>query len=163
MPETTNFEWELPDVGGDEDTWSTILNTTLEEIDVALAAVKATADAAVTPAMLLIGTNVVTGSVSGSHALDLAVSRNYDISIGGNTTFSLTNVPSGIVVVNLKISQGASPFTVSWPAGIRWSSPSTAGESGTPGWTANKYNVLRLTTFDGGTIWTGEFLAAAHD
>jgi hypothetical protein len=47
---TTNYGWDQPTVGGDEDTWGDELNDTLEAIDIDL---KAVADAAVADAAMV--------------------------------------------------------------------------------------------------------------
>lgn len=45
MALTTNFGWNKPTVGGDDGTWGTELNATIDAVDADLQAVKASADA----------------------------------------------------------------------------------------------------------------------
>lgn len=162
MPQTPNFDWELPDVGGDDDTWATIVNAAFDAIDEDLQAVKDTADAALTSAYAeLLGNVTVNGSVSGTRQLDLSLERNFTLTLSGNTTFQFTNCPGGMVQFVVKVVQTGTPFTVSWPASVKWASPSSAVSTSAPvlDATANRYHVLRFTTLDGGTTWIGEVVA----
>ena len=40
MPDTTNYGWTYPTVGGNADTWGTVINTAFQAIDTSLKAVE---------------------------------------------------------------------------------------------------------------------------
>lgn len=61
MADTANYTWTKPTVGGDDDTWGTVLNTALDAIDTSLQAVE---DASVK----LTGTQTVAGAKTFSDA-----------------------------------------------------------------------------------------------
>jgi hypothetical protein len=64
MANTTNYAWAKPVVNGSDNTWGTILNTALDDIDADLAALAAT----VTAANLLTSIKTVDGTGSGLDA-----------------------------------------------------------------------------------------------
>ncbi len=61
MADTANYGWTKPTVGGSDDTWGTILNTALDDIDTDL---KALADAQTAASML---TELLTVDGAGSN------------------------------------------------------------------------------------------------
>lgn len=67
-------------------------------------------------------TNLTTGP--GTQALSLSSYDYFNLLLGGNTTLSLSSVPSltnseytGFIV---RISQGSTPYTITWWSGITW-------------------------------------------
>lgn len=64
MADTTNYGWSKPVVNGSDNTWGTLLNAALDDIDTDLAALAATQTAAAELARLL----TVDGSGSGLDA-----------------------------------------------------------------------------------------------
>lgn len=166
MPQTTNFGWETPDVGGDEGTWGTLVNAALEAADGDLQAVSDVADAALPKAGgVLTGrldakTATIArqdlGAISGVNELDLAVAQYFTMEISGATALSFDNVPSGTFVVGviLEIVMGGSQIT--WPASVIWSSGTipTLSSNGSK-------DVVVLLSSDSGTSWIG--MVAALD
>jgi hypothetical protein len=153
-----------PTVGGSTGTWGTILNGAIDDIhddldtlttDVATA--QSTADDALPKAGgvmtgradLLTSQSKRTdlGSISGAQALNLALSNAFSMTIGGATTLSFSNVPSGTFVqgVLLKITNPAANIT--WPGSVKWA-------AGTPPtFTTAGVDLVGLVSFDAGTSW----------
>lgn len=157
MP-TTNYEWETPEVGGDQDQWGDELNDLFEEIDAQVFAVEEVADAALpkaggtmTGALKLktaAAAHLSLGSVSGATELDLTDAQSFSATITGATTFSFTGAiagdySSGFV---LKLTN-AGAFTVTLPVNVKWPGGSA------PDFTAAGVDVLVFLTFDNGTTW----------
>lgn len=96
MANTTNYAWAKPVVSGSDNTWGTILNTALDDIDADLAALAASVSAA----NLLTAIKTVDGSGSGLDAdlLDGVDSGKY-LKHGGSYVSSTVTVsasaPSG--------------------------------------------------------------------
>lgn len=154
MADTTNFSWTKPTVGGSSGTWGGILNTALDDIDADLKTVKDTADAALPKAGgdMTARVNMVTesyasvahGSVSGALALDCSAAHWHELTVGGNLTLSLTNLPASgkIFPLFLRLTNGGA-FTITWPAGTLW--PSGAA----PAFTSAGTDVLAFVVRDG--------------
>lgn len=69
------------------------------------------------------------------------------------TTFSFTNVPSGVVFSYIVLAQDATGGRlVTWPGAVAWS----AATAPTLTTAANKIDVFKLTTYNGGTKWFAE-------
>jgi hypothetical protein len=88
------------------------------------------------------------GSVSGTVALNLAVSNDFTATLTGNTTFSITNTPStGVVGFSLQLSGGGS-YTVTF------SNAKYPGATA-PALTSGGIDVITFITYDNGTNWRG--------
>lgn len=68
-------------------------------------------------------TEVLTSANSSTaYTFDCSVGRNWLITLTGNCTFSISNVPaSGVTSINIDLVQGSGPYTVTWPASFIWS------------------------------------------
>jgi hypothetical protein len=69
------------------------------------------------------------------------------------TTLTLSNVPASgnVYTLTLFIVQGAGPYTITWPAAVKWPGASAPTLTTTNG----KIDVITLVTYDGGTTWLG--------
>jgi hypothetical protein len=97
---------------------------------------------------LAIVSNVVTVDLSLGLAFDLTLTANV-------TTFTLSNpAASGDVTQALiRIKQdGTGGRTITWPAALKW----PAGVAYVVSTAANAVDLLRLTSYDGGTTWYGD-------
>lgn len=158
MPETTNYDWNIPEVGGDQDTWGDELNALFEEIDAQVFAVEAVADAAlplaggVMTGAVKIKTAATAhsslGSVSGATELDLTDAQSFAATITGATTFSFAGAIAGDYASGfvLKLTNPGA-FVITWPASVRWPGGSP------PTFTVAGIDTLVFLTFDNGTIW----------
>lgn len=163
MATTTNYSWTIPDVGGSNGSWGTILNTLFQAIDTAVFTVAGVANAALARAggamTGRLDAHTATmkrqdlGSVSGAQALNLATAQVFTLTVSGSTTLSLTNVPTGTLStgVILQVTNGAS--NVIWPAGTRWPGLST------PSLTTSGTDIVALFTNDAGTTWRAWIVA----
>jgi hypothetical protein len=162
---TTNYSLTKPEVGASQGTWGTKLNDDLDDIDTqmqanedAAAAAQATADAALpkvggvmTGRVDLFSSQAVRtalGSISGAQALNLALGNGFTATIGGVTTFSVSNVPAGTFFVGLVLllTNGGSSGVI-WPASFRW----PAGAQ--PDLTVSGVDLIAAVSFDNGTTW----------
>ena len=58
---------------------------------------------------------------STAYTFDCSVGRNWLITLTGNCTFSITNVPSsGVTSITIDLIQGSGPYTVTWPSSFIW-------------------------------------------
>lgn len=92
-------------------------------------------------------------SLSGTTpTLNCATGNSFAITLSGNTTLSFSNVPSGAAYsCVLKVVQGASAYTITWPAAVKWEDgldPVLTGSSGA-------VDIFILYTHDGGSNWYG--------
>lgn len=102
--------------------------------------------------------NLVSGTVSGSVAIDLSTASYFKYALSGATTFSFSNPPSNSanayqfsVMVTQPVGGGLSNPSPAWPAGIKW-----AGGSQPPSTTtASANDIWTFITFDGGTTYYG--------
>lgn len=86
-------------------------------------------------------------------AIDWTENQSQQITLSANTTFTFT-APTGPCGLTLKITQGASPWTTTWPASVKWAggvAPVISTGSGA-------IDVIALY-FDG-TTYYGSFLQA---
>lgn len=82
-------------------------------------------------------------------AIDLSQGVVFTKTITANTTFTITNVPTGVAATfNLILTNGGSK-TITWPSSVKW----TDGTA--PDLTASGVDVLTFLTPDGGTTWYG--------
>jgi hypothetical protein len=98
-------------------------------------------------------TNLITtqtNAISASN-IDCSLGTYFTKTVSGNTTFTVSNVPSGKVykfVLRLTITSG----TVTWWNNITWP------ESAAPYLTTNKSHLLIFQTTNGGTTWRGSYV-----
>lgn len=91
-------------------------------------------------------------ATSGSVAIDYALGDYFTIALAGNVSgFTFSNLPgSGKgATLMIRITQDATPRTVTWPASFRWA----GGVAGVVSTSAGAVDVLAITTFDNGTTW----------
>ena len=87
--------------------------------------------------------SATTGTATG----DLSAASVFTVTPTGNITLAFSNIPSGVSVsTTVIITQGASAFTVTMPAGTTWLQTA-------PTQVANKKCVINMLTVDGGTNW----------
>ncbi len=99
----------------------------------------------------------VTGTVTAVGALNLDCSAGNDFTkaIAGNSTFTVSNVPSS-KAFDLRLLLTYTSGTITWFSGVNWvggTAPTLTG--------GKKYEII-FTTFDGGTTWraaSGEYAA----
>jgi hypothetical protein len=86
-------------------------------------------------------------------AMDASQYNITKLSLSANTTISKpTNIPAGVAyTATYVITQGSSPWTVTWFTTIKWKGSATPVMTTTSGRT----DIFVLTTFDGGTTWFG--------
>lgn len=156
MPTTTNYSWTTPTDGGSADAWGGILNTLFTDIDTDLYDLSVL-DAAKLPlaggtmtghvsALTSTATISAKGSISGAQSLNCALAQGFTATIGGATTFSFTNCPSGLFGFVVELTAGSTGVT--WPASVLWA----AGAE--PTLSAGK-DILGFLSFDAGTSWYG--------
>lgn len=170
---TTNFGWNLPNVGGDTDAWGDILNELIggdgvggndEGIDKVLGDVKTTADAALPKAggvmtgrvdMHSAAWDLVDlGSISSPTDLDLALGNFFYATVtGGSFGFTFSNVPADAVFFVLELTNGGAG-TILWPAAVKWPGGTA------PTLQASGVDVLVFYTRDGGTTIRGALAMA---
>jgi hypothetical protein len=103
-----------------------------------------------------VGSGIAEGHVvltGATPAADLSSAGSFELTLSGNATVSFTNPPSnGTCGFSFAVTQdaGASGFTVTWPAGVKWP------DGTAPDLTADaaKTDVFVFTTSDG-TNYTG--------
>ncbi|MFZ9315656.1 MAG: hypothetical protein ACO24P_00265 [Candidatus Nanopelagicaceae bacterium] len=86
--------------------------------------------------------------------LDLATSNFFEVVLAANiTTFTWNNPPASgtAYAFTLKITQGASPYTVTWPAAVKWG----VGVSPTISQNNGNVDLFTFVTHNGGTTWFG--------
>lgn len=136
---TTNFGWDVPDVGGDSGAWGTKLNELIagdgadghdEGIDEVLGNVKTTADAALPKSggdmsgkidMHSAAWDLVDkgSSISGTLDLDLSAGNFFHGTLSGNvTTVTFSNVPAGGVFFVFEVDVAG--FSITWPSLVKW-------------------------------------------
>lgn len=164
---STNYGWDLPDVGGDSGAWGTLLNEILangaNNIDAVLKAVSDVADAALPKAggtmtgevqlKTAVADRVDLGSGGGTKTMDFDVANAWNVTVNSDTTLALANVPAGTLLVGgiLRIQDGGSAV-VTWPTEFRW-----AGGSA-PTLTTSGFDLIVFVSLSGGA----RFEAVAH-
>lgn len=92
--------------------------------------------------------NVIT-LASNSGAIDVTLATAFIKTVTANTTFSFTNVPSGVICcITLQIINGGN-YTVTWPNSVKWT------DNTAPDLTSYGKDILTFITMDGGTTWFG--------
>lgn len=102
---------------------------------------------------------IITANSGTSYALNQnsGKNHNFNITLTGNCTFTITNVTANVNGFVLFLKQDATGSrTVTWPASVDWS----GGTAPTLTGTANSVDVFVFITPDGGTTWMG-FLVGA--
>lgn len=91
------------------------------------------------------------GSVTSTATINCALANFVRATSVGDTTWSVSNVPTGAFVIRLEITNGGA-YTQTWMAGTKWpgGTPPTLTSSGV--------DVLEFTTFDSGANWRGGVL-----
>ena len=90
---------------------------------------------------------------STTHSVDASLYNVSKYTLSGNDTVPLpTNIPSGVAyTVTYFITQGSSPYTVTWFTTIKW----IGGLIPVMTTVAARIDIYVLTTFDSGTNWVG--------
>lgn len=93
-------------------------------------------------------------SASGTTDLDLSQANTFRVEAVDNLTFTFSNVTStpggNSITVYVVESDGAGPYTLSWPSSVVWNGGSAVGEVSQNG------NIeISLLTDNGGTEWRG--------
>lgn len=162
---TTNYSWDLPDVGGDSGAWGAALNSILGDdstgIDAVIKAVSDVADAALPKAggtmtgnlhlLTESYTPVNQGSVSGAVALDASAGNFFRMATTGNiTALSFSNEPaSGKFYAALVQITAGGLHAVTWSETVNWHAGTT------PSQTASGVDLYFVYTYDGGSTWYG--------
>ena len=96
---------------------------------------------------------LVKADATGAYALDTGVSGVFDLALTGNTSFSFSNIPplssAEMIVVLLRITSGATAFSMTLPAGIVWLTSASAA----PAAPAVNSKIEILLTFEGGLVY----------
>jgi hypothetical protein len=167
MPDpTTNYGWDLPNVGGDVGAWGTVANNVWNAIDTVVKAVSDIANAALAKAGgVMTGrldaktatmARVDKGAISGAQSLDLSAGQYFTLTVSGALTLSITNPPAGQFAygIILRITNGGSSV-ITWPASVKWPSASA------PVLTAAGIDIIVLLSDDNGVTFKG--ILAAKD
>lgn len=94
-------------------------------------------------------------ATGGSVTLDVSQHTCWDITLNGNLTVSLSNVPSGtgrVQQITLRIKGDGTQRTLSF-SGITVNWPGAVAPTLTA--TSNRYDYLTLVLWNGGTTWQG--------
>ena len=94
----------------------------------------------------IIQTNNGTGIVN----LDIANGNVFNITLTGNTDFTLSSTDGNTNSLTLILKQGATVRTVTFPASVKWSGGEIPDLS-----EANKTYILTFVTIDNGITWFG--------
>ena len=141
--DTTDANWDLAD-------------TTIKAVsDVADAALAKAGGVMTGRADLFSATSKLTalGSISGAQNISLALSDVFSATIGGATTFSFTNTPSGTWMTGFLLVLTNAGTNVSWPASVDW--PGAVS----PTLQASGVDILGFLTIDDGTTWHGVLIS----
>lgn len=98
---------------------------------------------------------MVTASVTGSYALDLSKATVFDLTLTGNSTLTISNMPtlSGeTLTIIVRINQAAAPKTITWFSGITWLTPGAIVPVDP---VASQIVEYILSTTGTGTTWVG--------
>ena len=92
------------------------------------------------------------GTTGGAKTIDLTNGNIQTITLNAATTFTFSNPPASGKAGSLTIilTQGATAYSVTWPASVDWSLGSTPDLEG-----VSADYVLTFITLDGGTKWFG--------
>lgn len=160
---TTNFGFVKPEVGSSNDTWGGKLNQNWDDIDGYLDAKASSANPSFTGDAAFAGDVAVGGAlkpavyedtfVSGaSSTLDLSTANVFSHTLTANTSFVFSNPPATGTAFSfvLKLTQGAGPYTVTWP-NTSWNNGIVPVISSGN----NDIDIYVFFTHNGGTNWYG--------
>lgn len=162
MPNTSEYGWPVPTVGGSGGTWGTELNDFFDDhIEPKIKSVEDTANAALPKAggalsgEIEIKTEryafVDKGGLSGGVSFDLNAANVQAGEVTGDiTSISFSNWPSSgkAEFVTLELTDGGA-HDISWPSSIKWDGASEPSLQGTG------VDVIILYSRDGGTTIRG--------
>lgn len=95
----------------------------------------------------------VTGTTSGTIALDIENGNNFKCTASGAITFTFNNPPvSGKVGSFSLFLVGGGAYTITWPSSVVWSNGTTPTLGAT---TASFVDIITFFTITGGTRWYG--------
>ncbi len=92
------------------------------------------------------GVRALEGSDS---VLNMSLAACFTKTITANTTFSFSNVPSGVLCSATVILTNGGAYSVAWPSSVKWPGGTA------PTLTSSGVDMLTFTTYDGGTTWFG--------
>ena len=160
---TTNFGFTKPEVGSSNDTWGTKLNTNWDDIDGYLDSKAPKADPAFTGDATFGGDVAITGSVKPAtyedtfvsgvgSTIDLSTGTVFAHTLSANTTFTFSNAPATGTAFSfvLKLTQGSSSYSVTWP-NVYWNGGDTPAISTGSG----DEDIYVFFTHNGGVNWYG--------
>jgi len=95
----------------------------------------------------------VTSSQSTTYAIDVSAGNVHSLTLTGNVTLSFTNVPAtanrAVSITLFLIQDGTGGWTVTWPGSVIF----PGGTTPTLTTTANRVDMIVLTTTNAGTTW----------
>lgn len=99
------------------------------------------------------------GNTNSSCNIDLSLGNYVIATLNQSTTFSFSaGTTTGISGFALQLTNGSGgPFTITWPASIRWSAESIPARTTDDG----KTDIWSFITTDGGTTWLGNLSSVA--
>ena len=99
-------------------------------------------------------------SSGGTATLNLVNGNSFTLTLSENTTIAISNPPAadecGQVVIKIAQASTGGPFTVTWPASVKWPN----GSAPTMTTTADGEDIYILKTWDEGTTWYGNYAQA---
>lgn len=89
--------------------------------------------------------------------IDCSLSNYYTTSVAGNTTFTVSNIPTsnGLTyspVYSFTLEIAYTSGTITWFSGVKWANATA------PALTASYTSLIVFVTRDGGTTWYGSYL-----
>jgi len=96
---------------------------------------------------------MVTISSAAATTVNCRLGNNFAFTLTANTGLSVQNVPvtGRLYNMTLFITQGATPFSITWPVAVKWPGAIAPTLSSTSG----KIDIITLVTYDGGVNWFG--------
>jgi hypothetical protein len=107
--------------------------------------------AAIQAALGSAGTKPAIAAVPGTNIISVGAAYLFTKTISAPSTFSVSNVPAGVTIFRLALTNGGSA-SVTWWSGLDWPSGVV------PGLTAAGLDLREFATYDGGTTWFGTVL-----
>ena len=81
-------------------------------------------------------------------AMNFSNGNSGKVTATGNITFTFSNVPSGLAIYTLFLTNGGA-YTITWPGSVNW------GDAGTPTLQSSGTDILTFVSNDGGTTFYG--------